>query len=82
MASNSTCVERGQYGEDLAADYCKRTFGFQVIARNWRHKSYELDIVWMLEFWSSSKYAHERRAHWLLAITRSIRIKSKFYNEA
>ena len=55
MASISTCVERGQYGEDLAADYCKRTFGFQVIARNWRHKSYELDIVWMLEFWSSSK---------------------------
>ena len=45
LASNSTCAERGQYGEDLAADYCKRTLGFQVIARNWRHKSYELDIV-------------------------------------
>ena len=45
LASNSTCAERGQYGEDLAADCCKRTLGFQVIARNWRHKSYELDIV-------------------------------------
>ena len=45
LASNSTCAERGQYGENLAADYCKRTLGFQVIARNWRHKRYELDIV-------------------------------------
>ena len=45
LASNSTRSERGQYGEDLAADYCKRTLGFQVIARNWRHKRDELDIV-------------------------------------
>ena len=45
LASNSTRGERGQYGEDLAADYCKRTLDFQVIARNWRYKSYELDIV-------------------------------------
>jgi putative endonuclease len=45
LASNSTRVERGQYGEDLAADYCKHTLGFKVIARNWRHKRYQLDIV-------------------------------------
>ena len=45
LASNSTRGERGQYGEDLAADYFKRTLGFQVIARNWRYKKYELDIV-------------------------------------
>ena len=45
LASNSTRAERGQYGEDLAADYCKRTLGFQVIARNWRYKRDELDIV-------------------------------------
>ena len=45
LASNSTRAERGQYGEDLAADYCKRTLGFQLIARNWRYKQYELDIV-------------------------------------
>ena len=44
LASNSTRGERDQYGEDLAADYCKRTLGFQVIARNWRCKKYELDI--------------------------------------
>ena len=45
LASNSTRTERGQYGEDLAADYCKRTLGFQVIARNWRYKRDELDII-------------------------------------
>ena len=45
LASNSTRVERGQYGEDLAVDYCKHTLGFQVIARNWRYKRDELDIV-------------------------------------
>ena len=45
LASNSTRTERGQYGEDLAADYCKRTLGLQLIARNWRYKRYELDIV-------------------------------------
>lgn len=45
LASNSTRAERGQYGEDLAADYCKSTLGFQVIARNWRYKRDELDIV-------------------------------------
>ena len=45
LASNSTRAERGQYGEDLAADYCKHTLGFKVIARNWRHKKDELDIV-------------------------------------
>ena len=45
LASNSTRSERGQYGEGLAADYCKYTLGFKVIARNWRHKRDELDIV-------------------------------------
>ena len=45
LASNSIRCERGQYEEDLAADYCKSTLCFQVIARNWRHKWYELDIV-------------------------------------
>ena len=45
LALYITRGERGQYGEDLAADYCKRMLGFQVIARNWRYKKYELDIV-------------------------------------
>ena len=45
LASNSSRAQRGQYGEDLAADYCKRTLGYQVIARNWRWKRDELDII-------------------------------------
>ena len=45
LRSNSTRAERGQYGEDLAVAYCKHTLGFQVIARNWRYKRDELDIV-------------------------------------
>lgn len=45
LGSNSTRAERGQYGEDLATAYCKHTLGFQVIARNWRYKRDELDIV-------------------------------------
>ena len=45
LRSNSTRTERGQYGEDLAAAYCKHTLGFQVIARNWCYKRDELDII-------------------------------------
>ena len=80
LASISTRGERGQYGEDLAADYCKRTLGFQVIIRNWRCKKYELDIVCLdsgvLVF---VKCALERRAHWLVVVID--RIKA-VYNEA
>ena len=45
LVSNSTRGERGQYGEDLAVDYCKRTLGFKVIARNWCHMRDELDLI-------------------------------------
>lgn len=45
LAPNSSRAARGQYGEDLATDYCKRTLGYQVITRNWRHKRDELDII-------------------------------------
>lgn len=41
----STRAERGQFGEDLAADYCKHRLGYRVIARNWRWKRYELDLI-------------------------------------
>ena len=44
-ASYSTRIERSQHGEDLAADYCKRTLGFKLIARNWRHKRDELGLI-------------------------------------
>jgi len=45
LAPNSSRAERGQFGEDLAADYCRRTLGYKVVARNWRWKRDELDIV-------------------------------------
>ena len=45
LAPNSSRAERGQFGEDLAADYCRRELGYRVIARNWRWKRDELDIV-------------------------------------
>jgi putative endonuclease len=45
LAANSSRAQRGQYGEDLAADYCRRTLGCRVVARNWRWKRYELDII-------------------------------------
>lgn len=38
-------AERGRYGEDLAAEYCRRQLSYRVIARNWRHKQDELDLV-------------------------------------
>jgi putative endonuclease len=36
--------DRGQWGEDLAADYLER-LGLTVLARNWRCRAGEIDIV-------------------------------------
>ena len=83
LASNITRGERGQFGEDPAADYCKRTLDSQVIARSWRHKRYELDIVYLDTGVLVFVELHTRAASALVvAITRSIHIKSEFYNEA
>tara|TARA_B100001971_G_C18265664_1_gene592006 strand:- start:7482 stop:7958 length:477 start_codon:yes stop_codon:yes gene_type:complete len=45
LATGSSRAQRGRYGEDLAADYCKRTLGYRIITRNWRYKRDELDII-------------------------------------
>ena len=45
LKPESTRAQRGKYGEDLAADYCRRELGYRIIARNWRCKRDELDIV-------------------------------------
>ncbi|MDQ8194428.1 YraN family protein [Coraliomargarita sp. SDUM461004] len=45
LGPNSSRAERGQFGEDLAAAYCRRELGYRIIARNWRYKRAELDIV-------------------------------------
>jgi putative endonuclease len=45
LGPNSSRAQRGQFGEDLAVDYCQRTLGYRIIARNWRYKRDELDII-------------------------------------
>jgi putative endonuclease len=45
LAPGSSRAQRGQYGEDLAAAYCEGELGYRIIARNWRHKRDELDII-------------------------------------
>jgi len=40
----STHIEFGHKGEDLAADWLVR-HGFSIIALNWRHGRYEVDII-------------------------------------
>ena len=36
--------KHGQWGEDLAYDYLTQN-GMEVLARNWRHKRAEIDII-------------------------------------
>lgn len=37
-------LDIGEFGEDLAVEYLESK-GFEIIARNWRHKYWELDII-------------------------------------
>jgi len=37
-------IDIGEFGEELAVQYLQDK-GFEIIARNWRHKKLELDIV-------------------------------------
>ncbi|MEC8405498.1 MAG: YraN family protein [Verrucomicrobiota bacterium] len=41
---DATSVERGAYGEALAADYCKRILGCKSITRNWHGSRGGLDL--------------------------------------
>lgn len=45
LDSDSSRAERGRFGEDLAADFCRLELGYREIARNWRHKRDELDLI-------------------------------------
>ncbi|MEM8868181.1 MAG: YraN family protein, partial [Verrucomicrobiota bacterium] len=45
LKAGATRAERGRFGEDLAAGYCKRALGYRLITRNWRHKKGEIDLV-------------------------------------
>lgn len=45
LPAGSSRAERGRYGEDLAAAYCKAELRYRILARNWRCKRDELDLV-------------------------------------
>lgn len=45
LPQDASREERGQYGEDLAADYCKKELGYKLVIRNWSHKRDEIDII-------------------------------------
>lgn len=45
LPEGSTRAQRGRFGEDLAADHCRRVLGYRVIVRNWRYKRDELDLI-------------------------------------
>ncbi|WP_269524371.1 YraN family protein [Coraliomargarita parva] len=45
LPPDSSRAARGRYGEDRAADYCRRQLGYRIIARNWRYKRDELDLI-------------------------------------
>lgn len=45
LSAGATRAERGRYGEDLAAWYCRRELGYRVVIRNWSYQRDELDIV-------------------------------------
>lgn len=47
MPANATRAVRGRYGEDLAAQFCRKNLGYRVLARNWRSKKDELDLICM-----------------------------------
>lgn len=47
LKAGSSRAERGRYGEDLAAHYCRRELGYRVLVRNWQSKKDELDLVCM-----------------------------------
>ena len=41
----STRAERGKFGENLAADYCRYKLGYRLLVRNWSHKRGEIDLI-------------------------------------
>lgn len=44
-SSNSTAKSKGNWGEDLAAAYLRSEANLKIVARNWRHKRDEIDII-------------------------------------
>jgi putative endonuclease len=45
LPPGSTRAQRGAFGEDLAAEHCRRVLGYRQIVRNWRYRQYEIDLI-------------------------------------
>lgn len=45
LPEESTRAERGRFGEDLAANYCRHELGYRIIARNWYYRNDEIDLI-------------------------------------
>ena len=45
LPEESTRAQRGTFGEDPAADHCRRVLGYREIVRNWRYKRDEIDLI-------------------------------------
>ncbi|MFT6059585.1 MAG: putative endonuclease [Lentimonas sp.] len=45
LPEQSTRAQRGTFGEDLAADHCRRVLGYREIVRNWRYQRDEIDLI-------------------------------------
>ncbi len=37
--------KKGERGEKLALNYCKKELGYRFVAKNWRHKRGEIDLI-------------------------------------
>ena len=44
LPENSTRAERGRFGERVARRYCRR-LNYRIVARSWRHKRHEVDLI-------------------------------------
>jgi len=45
LPAENTRAQRGKFGEDLAADYCKHKLGYRIIVRNWTQGRDEIDLI-------------------------------------
>lgn len=45
LPEESTRSERGRFGEDLAAEHCRRELGYRIIVQNWSYRRDEIDLI-------------------------------------
>ena len=45
IGMHSVLPKRGERGEKLALNYCKKELGYRFVAKNWRHRRGEIDLI-------------------------------------